>query len=220
MPPTRSPQTPAGAALKERAEAVRDRELQTRTKRRTLVSVHGKLKLAIQSPIEARDAYGKPYIAEKGIMLNFDGYVCHQTSDGRSLDEIADLIEAHPAFTGSPSQPKVVAWEGDPLVPWNRQMPIQTIRGAVGAGPRPVQPPHPEWDSLEPDSLRELVNAGAVNVQKATVWEAEHRRRPSVLIDLAEAMGRGIAGPDAAPDDQVMAMVAPPESFGPAGMGG
>lgn len=199
---------------------VRDREMQARVEKRRLISVHGKLKLAIKSPIEARDAYGKPYIQEKGIMLNFDGYVCNQTSDGRSLTEITDLIEQHPAFTGSPSQPKVVAWEGDPLTPWNRQMPVQTIRGAIGAGPRPQAPPHPEWDQADPDVLRELVNGGSINVQRATVWEAEHRKRPAVLIDLAEAMGRGVAGPDTVPDDQVMAMAALPEAFGPAPMGG
>lgn len=220
MPPRA--QTKGGALLEEMATDARDRALETRTRRKTLVSVHGKLQVKLLPPIVQRDAYGKEYQAKRGIALHFDGYVCHATTDGRPLDdpEVLELIERHPAFTGTPIQPKVIAWEGDPLTPWNRQMPVQTIRGAIGAGPKPTQSPHPEWDTLEPEGVRELINTGNINIQRAIHWEADHRRRPAVMIDLADAMGRGVAGPDVAEEPEVYAVAATPEVFGPPAMGG
>jgi hypothetical protein len=204
------------------ASDVRDRELAARTRKRTLVAVHGRLSVTLKPSVEGRDALGKSYVQERPIRLQFDGYTCSSTTDGRPLDdpEVLELIEASPAFRGSPVQPKVMAWEGDPLTPWNRQMPVQTIRGAIGAGPKPVQAPHPEWDTLEPDALRGLINEGTVNIQRAIHWEADHRRRPAVMLDLAEAMGRGVAGPDVVDDPEVFAIAATPEVFGPPMIGG
>lgn len=216
------PRTAEGQALKEQAEAVRDRTVQATKRKERLIGINGKLKVILKPSIEARDAYGKPYITERPVVLNFDGYVCTQTSDGRKLSdpEVIELIERSPAFRGSPNQPKVMAWEGDPLVPWNRQMPVRTLQGPIGVGPRPLSPPYPDWNSLEPDAIRGLINEGKVDPAKALSWEAQNRRRPAVLMDLAEATGRGQAGPDEGLDDQVYAAAATPETFGPPPMGG
>jgi hypothetical protein len=222
MPPRTNPQTAAGQALMERTEAVRDRVQEQAKRKDRLIAINGKLTVILKASESQRDNSGQAYMVKRPILLKFDGYTCNQTADGKPLTdpEIQELIEQHPAYVGTPVQPKVMAWAGEPLAPWNRQMPIQTIRGAVGAGPRPVEAPHPEWDTLEPDALRQLVNDGIVNIQRAIHWEADHRRRPAVMVDLAEAMGRGVAGPEVVEPPEVYAVASTPETFGPAEMGG
>jgi hypothetical protein len=222
MPPsTQAPKTAAGQALMEKAEAIRDRTAQAQKQKRRLVAIYGQLHVVLKPTQEGRDAMGRSYTVERGVTLKFNDHVCTGTTDGRPLTdpEIQELVESHKCFTGGPAQPKFMAWEGDPLIPYHRQMPIQTIQGAIGAGPRPVAPPLPNWESLEPDEIRAALNGGEVPVQKAMVWEAEHRRRPAVLLDLAEALGRGQVGPPVDDPPEVVAIPALPEAFGPA-MGG
>ena len=220
MPP-RSPQTAAGQALMEKAEAIRDRAQEAALAKRRLVGVYGQLMVVLQPTLEGRDAQGRSYTVDRPVKLKFNDYMCDQTTDGRPLTdpEVKALIEAHQAFVGGPAQPKLMAWEGDPLIATHRQMPIQVIQGAIGAGPRPIQPPLANWNSLEPDAIRTAINEGRVNTQQAMAWEVQNRKRPAVLLDLAEAIGRGEAGPPAEEAPQVTAIPATPETFS-APMGG
>lgn len=201
---------PPRAAVKEAAGEARERSTQAAARRRRLVSIYGQHIVVLEPTVEGRDNHGKTYTVERPKTLKFHNYMCVVPP------EWIDLVEDTPAYTGV-GQPKTIAWEGDPLVPFNKQMPIQTIQGAIGAIPGQPRPPLVDWDSLEPDEIRERINEGVVPVRRAIGWEAAHRARPAVLLDLAEALGSGTAGPDEpAGELDVVATVASPETWGPA----
>lgn len=202
---------PPRAAVKEAAGEARERSTQAAARRRRLVSIYGQHMVLLEPPTEGRDNHGKTFTIERPKTLKFHDYMADVP------EAWVELVENHPAFTGV-GHPKMIAWEGDPLIPFNRQMPIRTIQGAVGAMPGQPQPPLEGWDSLEPDTIRERINDGVVPIRRAIAWEAGHRARPAILLDLAEALGAGTAGPDEAvePLSDVVATVASPETWGPA----
>jgi hypothetical protein len=197
------------AAVKEQAQEARARTAEAAARKRRLVSIYGRHVVQLRTAVEGRDHLGKTYVIERPITLKFNDHTCLVEP------EQVELVENHPAYTGI-GTPKLIAWEGDPLIPFNKEIGIRTIRGAIGTVPAAAQPPVENWDGLEPDTIRDLINLGSVPLRRAIVWEGSHRARPAVLMDLSEALGRGEAGAAEEPlGDEVTVSVASPETWGP-----
>lgn len=211
------------------AREARDRLARKRQSKTMLISIYAKHRVNLVPSLMGRNAYGQEHVARAGRTLKFEGYHCEINPDemipiynalGEQIEEknIVDLIEDNPAYTGRTAGcPKAIAWAGEPLVPFNRQAPLQTVLGAMVAGPKVEPPPLGEWDSMTPSEITDAINEGQVgSLQKAMNWEMNHRRRPAVMILLAEGFGSKFVGAEQPEtEDSVQFVAATPETFGP-----
>jgi hypothetical protein len=157
---------------------------------RMVVSVFAKHKLELRPP-EIVWVGSVQQARDRGWMLTFD--------DHKALcpDEWVPALQEHPEFKSH-----AVGFLGDPLVRYKGVSQVQTQRGSVTAGTKHQKPPLADWDTMPDDELQERIVMGGFSETEALAWEASHRKRPTVMVTLAQRTADAQAQKDDPDDEQ------------------
>ena len=122
-----------------------------------------------------------------------------------------DLVKSSDAYNGGIRSPKTIWFEDEALSMEAGSTGPVALRGALSAPTRRVdEPPMADWDSVGARVISDRIEQGKItDLLGAIQWEGEHKKRKTVLRDLAAAMADG-GGEAETPD----AGDAVPDEFG------
>jgi hypothetical protein len=120
------------------------------------------------------------------------------------------LLEACDAFTGGPRSKKMIFMaDGSDTPNVDAGGPLEA-RGAITASVRRAsEAPVAGWDDMAAKAIVGLVTSGQVrDLVVALTWEAEHKRRATVMTAITKAIASGSGeDPDEVVDDLVVSEV-------------
>ncbi len=173
-----------------------------------LISPSLRFRATLEPSKSVLDPHAGLITVEKAKQVRFEG--------GRASIPVSwlPLLEACPAFTGGPKSKKMIFMADGSDTPDVDPGGPRAARGAITASVRRAsEAPVAGWDDMAAKAIVGLVTSGQVrDLVAALTWEAEHKRRATVMTAITKAIANG-SGED--PDEAVVAdEPVVPEVFG------
>lgn len=77
---------------------------------------------------------------------------------------------------------------GSPNLRFRHEERLRTVVGSLTTSSAQPKPPAAGWDEMPDDQLIEMIYGGSVEVMYSMSWEGSHRKRPTILLALAERL--------------------------------
>lgn len=140
------------------------------------------LTLLLTPTRERRNEIGGKEIIEQGKKVQFRNHIAEVP------DDWMPLIESHPAYTGANGHERTVMLWSD-VIGTGTDTGVRVVHGAVGASGRKAEAPHPDWDTMTPKSIGELIEAWPnQRIEQALYWELDRRRRKGILRVITDRL--------------------------------